>query len=114
MVERKHDFIPLSFHKLPPQLAIETPIRGVTKNDGTRGGISRRHPLSAKIYVKSKNKKGLRCKTSWFSVRKYVMTKKKKKKVFAYRSVGFRSQKKKKQTNGSPTPSDATDTNGKI
>ena len=50
---------------------------------------------------------------------KYVMTKKKKK-VFVYQSVGFRSQKKKKQMvltlngdtrSGPPAPlSDATDT----
>ena len=37
----------------------------------------------------------LRCKTSWFLVRKYVMTKKKSK-VFAYQSVVFLSQKKNK------------------
>ena len=43
--------------------------------------------------TEDQKKKGLRCKTSWFSVRKYVMT---KKKVFAYQSVGFWSQKKKK------------------
>ena len=49
-------------------------------NGGTRGGISWWHPLSAKMKVKTIKKKGLRCKTSWFSVRKYVMTKQKKKK----------------------------------
>ena len=49
-------------------------------------------------------KKVLRCKTSWFSVRKYAMTKKKKKKekVFANQSVGFRSQKKKTKQMVSP------------
>ena len=67
--------------------------RGHTKNGGTRGGISWWHFLSAKMQVKTK-KKGPRCKTSWFLVRKYVIT---KKKVFAYRSVGFRSQKNKKK-----------------
>ena len=60
-------------------------IRGFVKNGGIQGGMSWWHPLS--------DKKGFRFKTSWFSVRKYVMTKKRK--VFAYQSVVFRSQKKK-------------------
>ena len=45
-------------------------------------------------YKKTKKKKGLHSKTSWFLVQKYVVT---KKKVFAYQSVGFWSQKKKKK-----------------
>ena len=63
---------------------------------------------------------GLRCKTSWFSVRKYVMTKKKKKGLRLPIS-GFSVSKEKKQnkwchpkmvTHGaSSPPSDATDSN---
>ena len=49
--------------------------------------------------IGEEQKKGLRCKTSWFSVRKYAMI---KKKVFAYQSVGFRSQKKKKPNGVTP------------
>ena len=47
-------------------------------------------------------KECLRCKTNWFSVRKYVMTPQKK--VFAYQSVGFRSQKKRNKWCHTPTP----------
>ena len=52
-------------------------------------------------------KKGLRCKTSWFSVRKYVMTPPpKKKKVFAYQSLGFRVSKEKQKQMVSPQNGD--------
>ena len=47
--------------------------------------------------ISEDRKKSLCCKTSWFSIRKYVMTKKKKKGL-CYQSVGFRSQKKKQKT----------------
>ena len=62
-------------------------------------------------------KKGLRCKTSWFSVRKYVMT---KKKGLYLPITGFLGLKRKKKTKwchpkmvipeASRPPSDATDT----
>ena len=66
-----------------------------------------------------KKKKRSSLQNELVSVRKYVMTKKRKEKVFAYQSVGFWSQKKKKQqmlspqngdTQGGPPPllSDAT------
>ena len=66
----------------------EASLRMVAPGAGFRGGTLYR----PKNRLRQK-KKGLRCKTSWFSVRKYVMTKKEK--VFAYQSVTFRSQKKK-------------------
>ena len=71
----------------------EVSLRMVAPGAGFCGGTLYR----PKYTVGEDQKKDLRCKTSWFSVRKYVMTKRKK--VFAYQSVGFRSQKKKK-TNG--------------
>ena len=65
----------------------ETSLRMVAPGAGFWGGTLYR-PQSR---WRPKKKKGLRCKTSWFSVQKYVMT---KNKVFAYQSVSFRSQKK--------------------
>ena len=65
--------------------------------------------IDQKIGEDQKRKKGLRCKTSWFSVHKYVMTPQKK--VFANQSVGFRSQKNKQKQMVTPgaghPPSDA-------
>ena len=81
----------------------------VAPGEGFRGGT-----LYRPKYRRRPKKKGLRSKTSWFSIRKYVMT---KKKVFVYQSLGFRSQKKKNPNGVTPKwvtpgagrpPSDAT------
>ena len=51
-------------------------------------------------------KKGLRCKTSWFSVRKYVMPKKKEKKGLCLQISGFSVSKEKKTQIVSPQNGD--------
>ena len=78
-------------------LASEESLRMVTPGEGFRGVTLYRQKYSWR--PKKKKKKRSSLQNELVSVRKYVMTKKRKEKVFAYQSVGFWSQKKKTTTN---------------